>query len=84
MPGVDLTTAQTPSDYSHQQIDTAARIAWMLQRGTFVLCELPARTEYAWAIDDSTCETCENGSMPLLGRDFCPNCGRQNDNGRTE
>lgn len=43
VPGVHLVTVGRPVLYSREQIDRAIQIAWILQRGQFVLTELPQR-----------------------------------------
>ena len=41
IPGAHIVTLHNPVQYTSAQIDRAAAIAHTLQRGQFVLCELP-------------------------------------------
>ncbi len=43
IPGAHLVTLYNPVGYTPAQIDKACAIAHLLQRGQFVLCEVPRR-----------------------------------------
>ena len=43
IPGVHLETLRSPARYTNAQLDRACAIAYLLQRGRFVLCEPPKR-----------------------------------------
>lgn len=41
IPGVHVETLRSPVHYSERQLDRACMVAFLLQRGRFVLCEPP-------------------------------------------
>lgn len=43
VPGAHITTLKSPALYTPQQIEKAARVAHILNRGQFVLAEPPRR-----------------------------------------
>ena len=43
IPGAHIVTLYNPVEYTPAQLDKACAVAHLLQRGQFVLCEVPRR-----------------------------------------